>query len=118
MSDQDPHADSAQQMVDALGLDGFVRQMGDLQQSLEKVCDGIEVLGDSAERQGRDTENLAAHILAMESVLTVILRQIPVNIAEVREEAARRARNAGSRETGNLNLVSSLAEDIVKRADD
>ena len=48
----------------------------------------------------------------------MILRQIPVNVAEVRTEAERRARNAGSAETGNKNLVSSLAEDIVRRADD
>ncbi len=118
MSDGNNDSDAAAEMVDALGIDGFVRHMADLQTSLEKVAEGIEILGTSAQRQSRDTENLAAHILAMEAVLTVILRQIPVNVAEVRTEAERRARNAGSAETGNKNLVSSLAEDIVRRADD
>lgn len=118
MSDRAPHADGVQEMMDALGLDGFVRRMGDLQQSLEKVAGGIELLGDSAESQARDTENLAAHILALESVLTVILRQIPVSIADVRAEADRRARSAVHTEPGTRNIVSSLAEDIVRRADD
>ena len=118
MSEDTPQAGATSEMMDALGLDGFLRQMGDLQDSLAKVADGIEVLGSSAQRQGRDTENLAAHILAIESVLTVILQQIPVNIADVRREAERRARNAGNAEAGNRNLVTSLAEDIVRRADD
>ncbi|MCK5777626.1 MAG: hypothetical protein KAH11_02475 [Rhodospirillales bacterium] len=118
MSETPPDKDAAAELLDALGIDGFVRHLADLQTSLEKVADGIEALGTNAQRQGRDTENLAAHVLAIESVLTVILRQIPVNIADVRKEAERRARNAGSSETGNKNLVSSLAEDIVKRADD
>lgn len=118
MNETPADKDAAAELLDALGIDGFVRHMADLQSSLEKVADGIEVLGANAQRQGRDTENLAAHILAIESVLTVILRQIPVNIADVRNEAERRARHAGSTETGNKHLVASLAEDIVKRADD
>lgn len=118
MNETSPDKDAAAELLDALGIDGFVRHLADLQTSLEKVADGIEVLGTNAQTQGRDTENLAAHVLAIESVLTVILRQIPVNVAEVHKEAERRARNAGSSETGNKNLVSSLAEDIVKRADD
>lgn len=118
MSDNTSNTDGIQELMDALGMDGFLHQMGDLQTSLEKVAGGIEVLGSSAERQGRDTENMAAHILAIESVLTVILRQIPVNIADVRKEAERRAQNAVNTERGTRNLVSSLAEDIVRRADD
>ena len=118
MSDSPPKTDPQAELMDALGMDGFVRHLGDVQQSLEKVADGMAMLGVSAERQGRDTENLAAHILALESVLTVILRQIPVSIADVRAEAERRARHAGNTESGTRNLVSSLAEDIVRRADD
>lgn len=117
MSDTPPNTDGVEELMDALGMDGFLRQMGELQGSLEKVAGGMEVLGSSAERQGRDTENLAAHILAIESVLTVILQQIPVNIAEVRQEAERRAQNAVNTQPGTRNLVSSLAEDIVRRAD-
>ncbi|MBO6521436.1 MAG: hypothetical protein JJ900_10990 [Rhodospirillales bacterium] len=118
MNDKTANGDAAAELIDALGIDGFVRHMADLQTSLEKVADGIEILGTNAQRQSADTENLAAHVLAIEAVLTVILRQIPVNIADVRAEAERRARNAGANETGNRHLVSSLAEDIVKRADD
>lgn len=120
MSDTPRNADTdaVADMIDALGIDGFVRHMGELQNSLEKVADGIDVLGASAQQQGRDTENLAAHVLAIEAVLTVILRQIPVNIADVRKEAERRARHAGNAGSDTPNLVSSLAEDIVRRADD
>lgn len=118
MNEKSTNGDAVTELIDALGIEGFVRHMADLQVSLEKVADGIEILGTNAQRQSTDTENLAAHVLAIEAVLTVILRQIPVNISDVRAEAERRARNAGANETGNKNLVSSLAEDIVKRADD
>ncbi len=118
MNEKSTNGDAVTELMDALGIEGFVRHMADLQVSLEKVAEGIEILGTNAQRQSSDTENLAAHVLAIEAVLTVILRQIPVNISDVRAEAERRARNAGANETGNKNLVSSLAEDIVKRADD
>jgi hypothetical protein len=95
----------------------LINQLEILQSSLNKVGEGMSALGDNAIRQSKDSENIAAHLLAIEAVLTVVLRQIPVDINEVRQEAARRAH--GDEEDGTVDpLVMKLAEDLVKRSDD
>lgn len=99
------------------GVALLVNQLGALQSSLNKVGEGMSALGDNAVRQSKDAENIAAHLLAVEAVLTVILRQIPVDISEVRSEAERRSEGNGP--DGNADpLVMRLAEDMVKRAED
>lgn len=95
----------------------LVSQLESLQSSLNRVGEGMTALGDNAVRQSKDTENVAAHLLAVESVLTVVLRQIPVDIAEVRAEAKRRS--GGSGDAAEVDpLVMRLAEDLINRADD
>lgn len=103
---------------DGAGLDNFINQLQLLHGSLDKVAKGMDALGNSAVRQGEDTENLAAHVLAIEALLTVMLRQIPVDAAEVREEAQRRGRNPDGTVGERASVVAALAEDILKRADD
>lgn len=113
MDDKDPFNGNAADD----GVVMLVNQLGSLQSSLNKVGEGMAALGDNAVRQSQDTENIAAHLLAVESVLTVILRQIPVDISEVRSEAERRSHGNGT--DGNVDpLVIRLAEDMLKRAED
>lgn len=99
---------------DAMGA--FLEQVGALQTTLEAVSKGMKTLGDAAIRQRQDTENMAAHMLALEAVLAVVLRQIPVDIAEVRDEVARRTDNFSDSNAGGSELVQRLAGDIVRRA--
>ncbi|MEX0694182.1 MAG: hypothetical protein WD075_07060 [Rhodospirillales bacterium] len=113
-----PDPDSGARMIEALGMEGFVEHMDTLQTSLQKVADGMELLSGSAVRQGQDTDNLAAHILAVESLLTVMLRQMPVDIAEVRREALRRSESAGEERSRGHSMVADICEDILRRADD
>lgn len=95
----------------------LIAQLELLQNSLARVGEGMSALGDNAIRQSKDSENIAAHLLAVEAVLTVVLRQIPVDIAEVRTEAERRSQSNGN--GGEVNpLVMRLAEDLIKRSDD
>lgn len=95
----------------------LINQLEILQSSLNKVGEGMSALGDNAIRQSKDSENIAAHLLAVEAVLTVVLRQIPVDINEVRQEAERRAH--GGEEGGTVDpLVMKLAEDLIRRSDD
>ena len=120
MADKDSSIDPAvaEAMIRELGLDAFVQQMAQLQGSLGKVAEGMQALGDNAQRQNQDTENLAAHILAIEAVLTVVLRQIPVDVGEVRREAQNRVEGMGAADGRTPSLVQQLAENIVARVDE
>lgn len=95
----------------------LIAQLELLQNSLARVGEGMSALGDNAIRQSKDSENIAAHLLAVEAVLTVVLRQIPVDISEVRTEAERRSQSNGNGDEVNP-LVMRLAEDLIKRSDD
>ncbi len=110
--------ETLQKMFDDIGLSDFMVQVSSLQESLGRVAEGMQALGDSAVKQVRDTENLAAHVLAIESVLTVMLRQIPIDPAEVRDEALRRTQGLGQDPEAGTPVVVQLAEDILKRAED
>ncbi|MDA8637872.1 hypothetical protein N9L49_04580 [Rhodospirillales bacterium] len=95
----------------------LIAQLELLQNSLSRVGEGMSALGDNAIRQSKDSENIAAHLLAVEAVLTVVIRQIPVDIAEVRAEVDRRSQGNGDQ--GEVDpLVMRLAEDLIKRSDD
>ena len=101
-----------------IDFDNLLSQLSLLHGSLDKVAKGMDALGSTAVRQGDDTENLAAHVLAIEALLTVMLRQIPVDSTEVRTEAQRRGLNADGEPGERAAVVAALAEDILKRADD
>ena len=115
---QDIDGATIKRLVDEIGLNQFMDQINSLQGSLGRVAEGMQSLGDSAVKQVRDTENLAAHILAIESVLTVMLRQMPIDPAEVRDEAMRRTQGLGHDPESGPPIVVQLAEDILKRAED
>lgn len=110
--------DVSEQVLHEAGLDGLLQQLGTLQSSLDQVAKGMGALGQNAVRQGTDVENVAAHLLAVEAVLTVILRQIPVDIEDVRQEARRRSNRAADGDKPADDVVVRLAEDLLKRADD
>jgi|GEM_PF-584214 hypothetical protein len=120
MSDDTANRDAAAaaRAMQDMGLTGFMEQVTQLQDSLGKVADGMSALGESALRQGENSENLAAHIIAIESVLAVMLRHIPLDINDVRAEADRRTKNIDSSSPGGPSVVRQLAEDIVRRSDD
>ena len=109
-------SDNAEERAADDGVAQLVAQLGTLQSSLTKVAEGMSALGDNAIRQSKDSENIAAHLLAVEAVLTVVLRQMPVDISEVRKEAERRSLGNDGDEANPL--VMQLAEDLLKRSDD
>ncbi len=100
------------------GLDTLLQQLGTLQSSLDQVAGGMEALGSNAVRQGNDVENMASHVLAMEALLTVVLRQVPIDIEDVRAEVRRRSGASGQSGKETDAVVLRLAEDMLRRADD
>ncbi len=101
-----------------LGLDSFFTQMETLQGSLDKVAQGMGALGENAQRQTRDTDNMAAHVLAMEAILAVMLRQMPINIEDVRAEVRRRTGAGDDANTESSDIVMHLAENLIKGSED
>ncbi|MDA0998806.1 MAG: hypothetical protein O2944_11440 [Proteobacteria bacterium] len=102
---------------DTEGLIELLTQIGALQNALGAVANGMSALGEAAVRQRQDNENMAAHVLAMEAVLTVMLRQFPVDRADIRAEVAARTKNFSDAGDGS-DLVQRLADDILRRAVD
>ena len=111
-------SENSAELLRKIGLDGLLQQLGTLQSSLDQVAEGMGALSQNAVRQGTDVENVAAHLLAVEAVLTVILRQIPLDIEDVRQEARRRSHRAADGDKPTDDVVVRLAEDLLKRADD
>ncbi len=110
----DAHAVEA--LMRQTGLAGFLDQVGMLQTTLETVSKGMSALGDAAVRQRQDAENMAAHLIALEAVLSVVLRQIPVDRSEVRDEVVRRTENFRGPDGAGSDIVRRLADDILRRA--
>ena len=111
-------AAAAARAMQDMGMSGFMEQVAQLQDSLGKVANGMSALGENAVRQGENSENLAAHIIAIESVLAVMLRHIPLDLNDVRAEADRRTQNIDPNSPGGPSVVRQLAEDIVRGASD
>lgn len=91
---------------------GFFSQISDLEKNLKSIADGLKDLGETATRRLEETESLAAHLLAIESILSVMLESAPVDAQEVR--AAIRERTAGlSKGEGDNPAVQIIAEELL-----
>ena len=104
-----------QQFLELLEQSGFFRQIGVLEESLKSVAGELKTFGEHAAKRMDETENLAAHVLAIESILAVMLKSYPILNddldAEVRDRTAAIAGNPeGSR------TVRALAQDIAAKA--
>jgi hypothetical protein len=117
MSDRENEDAAAdhRQFLELLEQSGFFRQISALEESLKSVAGELKTFGEHAVRRMDETENLAAHVLAIESILAVMLKSYPVLKddldAEVRDRTAAIAGNPeGSR------TVRALAQDILDKA--
>lgn len=71
--------DSSPDVVRQLQTAGFFEQIRDLDSNIKRIVGDLETLGTIATQRVRETENLAAHLLAVEAILAVILRTHPVD---------------------------------------
>ena len=94
---------------------GFFNQIKDLEGNLMKIADELQSFGRSAHARMEESENLAAHILAIESISAVMLKAQPVDPGALRAEVKDRTAAISGVEDGSP-AVHAIAEDIVKRA--
>lgn len=107
-------SDVSQAFVRQLEEAGFFRQIQDLEGTLSRVAGDLKVLGESTVRSLQETESLVAHVLALESVVSVLLQSTPVDAEAVKTEVRARTATAAS-EAGNPKVLAA-AEGILARA--
>ncbi len=101
--------------LDQLDQSGFFKQIDDLGNNLKTIAEDLKVLGDATVQRVKETENLVAHVLAIEAVLAVTLRNTPIDLDAVM--AVIDEKTAGvSEETDGAILIRAIAEDIIQRS--
>ena len=72
----------------------FFQQINELEKNLKSIADDLKILGDATIQRMQETESLVAHVLAIESILTVMMRGNPVDadaVADVVKDKDRRS---------------------------
>ena len=111
---RDP-GDPTQAFLAHLENSGFFRQIGELEKNLKTIADDLKVLGEATLKRIDEIENLVAHVLAIEAILTVLLKTQPVDAEAV--QAVIREKTAGiSGSDEGSPLVHAVVEDLLKRA--
>lgn len=105
---------ASQAFVKHLEDSGFFNQIKDLEGNLTKIAEELQSFGQAAQARMEESENLAAHILAIESILAVVLKASGVTLEDVRAEVKDRTAAISGVEEGSPS-VHAIAEDIVKR---
>lgn len=103
---------SADAFVKTLEQSNFFRQMGDLKDNLARVAGDLASIGERATERSEEVEGLAAHVMAIEAVLAVVLRDHPVDGEAVRAEVARRSEVLSGCPEGSPT-VQAVARDII-----
>lgn len=109
-------ADSAAvTFLNDLQQSGFFEQVKGLQDSVGRVATDLKDLGERATERLEETESLATHILAIEAILTVMLKTVAIDkdqvSALIREETSKITGGDGTN-----SLVESVAENLISRA--
>jgi len=113
MSDDDETLDETQTFVKRLEESGFFDHMTQLDGNLKSIAGDLQTLGQSTAQRGQEIESLAAHLLAIEAIVCVLLRAHPVEAGDVAEVIAERT--AKNDEAGGGNpTVLAIAETILK----
>jgi hypothetical protein len=82
-SAKDPSAALA--LVEQLQESGFFDQVRDLDGLIKKIAGDLDSLGSLTTQRVQETENLAAHVLAVEAILAAILKTHPIDGEAVQE---------------------------------
>lgn len=91
---------------------GFLDQVGTLQSVLSKLSEDISTIGDHATQRLDEVESIAAHVVAIEAVLAVMLKSHSIDPEELRSEVTARTR-AFSDDPNGSPTVQAVAADII-----
>ena len=121
MADKDQpktEAEKGQQaFLDLLEDSGFFQQINSLEENLKVIADEMKAFGEKTASRMEETENLAAHILAIESILAVMLKAYPISAEELDGEIKDRTAALSGNADGSPT-VRALAQDILEKSKD
>lgn len=103
--------DPSKMFLEHLEKSGFFQQIQDLEGNLRKISEDLKNLGETATQRLEETESLAAHVLAIESILTVMLKNNPVNDEELTAAITQKTTGLAQENAGN-SAVRKIAENI------
>ena len=107
---------ASQAFLEHLDKSGFFRQIDDLGKNLATIAEDLKVLGDATVQRMKETENLVAHVFAIEAILSAILKTHPVPAEAIEEAIKEKTSGASGNGEGNP-LVRAIAADIVPRGE-
>lgn len=104
-------------LIEQLKTTGFFDQMRNLDANIRKIVADLESLGGLATQRVQETENLAAHLLAVEAILAAILKVHPVETEAV-QQAIREITADGASEAAESEAVQSVLENLLSTSED
>ena len=108
---------SQRAFLDLLEDSGFFQQINSLEVSLKGIADEMKSFGDKTAARMKETENLAVHVLAIESLLAVMLKAYPISADELDGEIKDRTAALSGKPDGS-STVRALALDILEKSKD
>jgi len=93
---------------------GFFTQIKDLEKNLQIIAGELKGLAEIATKRLEETESIAGHLLALESILLVLMREKGIEADAVREAA--RIRTSMVAGDGGSPAVLNIVNDILGRA--
>ena len=117
MSDeQEQRPDNASTaFIEQLEATGFFEQIKNLETNLKTIAGDLASLGQTATQRLEETESLAAHVLAVESILAVMLKANPVTEDQVKAAVTETTADLSGNSEGSP-AVQQIVDDILKRS--
>ncbi len=109
--------DTSQVFLKHLEGTGFFQQIKDLEKNLRAIAEDLQSLGKTATQRLEETESLAAHVLAVEAILTVLLKIHPVDAGDVKAVVKDKTAGLSDSPEGSP-AVQTIAADLLAEAQD
>ena len=103
--------------IEQLQATGFFEQIKNLETNLKTIAADLTSLGQTATQRLQETESLAAHVLAVESILAVMLKSNPVAADQVMSVVTEMTADLSGDSEGSP-AVRQIVDDILERAGD
>ncbi len=103
-------------LIQQLQDTGFFDQIRALDGNIQKIVSDLETLGGLATQRVEETENLAAHVLAVEAILVAILKTHPLDIDAV-QGALKEMTASSAGNPGGSPAVQSVVRSLLPSED-